>query len=124
MRRAACLVLLVLLPLTAGCQSNNKGKLEGTSWTSDPGKVKGTPVPEGFLKVNFLADGHLVLRGGGKHFNGTYSLGPGHMVSMHLDKELAGSTSFMETIVVEGKRMTMTDLDGTEIAFQQRNQER
>jgi hypothetical protein len=114
------LVVLLLLAGAAGCASNNKGKLEGTRWTSDPGKVRGQSVPEGFMKLEFMVNGDLTLRGGGRTFTGTYSFGPGDLVTMYLDKELAGSKVYFERISLDGNRMKMSDPDGTELAFQKR----
>jgi hypothetical protein len=120
MGRARTLRLTVLLlpfVFAAGCASDNTGRIEGTSWRSNSAKVKGQDLPEGFMKVTFRANGELLLRAGPKVFTGTYTLGMGNTVVLHLEQELAGKKTHAEKVVIRGERMKMTDFDGTELTF-------
>jgi hypothetical protein len=114
-------VVLAGLLLSCGCASNNKGKIEGTRWRSLAATVKGQSLPDGFLNLEFGKDGKLVYRGGGQTYTGTYSLGMANSVTMHLDQDLAGRRTHVETIVVNGDRLTMRDPDGTEVKFERRD---
>jgi hypothetical protein len=116
--RLAPAVLLVLCAL--GCSSNNLGKLENSSWSSDPTTYKGRAIPEGFLKIEFKDSGQLVYRAGPNTFTGTYSLGPGNSVLFHLDKELGGHKVHSESVAVHGSHMKVCDSDGTEVTFRKR----
>lgn len=112
------LALLVLILFTAGCrQSDNTGKLEGTSWTSDPSTLKGQYLSPGALGLDFRADGTMVYRARGQTFTGRYSLGSGPLVTFFLDEALGESKVHTESIVIIGDSLTMTDGDGTEIKF-------
>jgi hypothetical protein len=111
------LVLLAALLLTAGCASNNKGKIEGTKWSSQAANVKGQSVPAGALTLEFGSDGSLVYKAGPQTFKGTYSLGMGDSVTLKLDRELAGRKNHVEKVVINGDRLTMTDSDGTQLMF-------
>ncbi len=129
MHRARLLSLpaVLSLALAAGCTSENRGKLEGTRWVSEPATVKvkagpaGAPqsvhVPAGYLELDFHEDGSFYYILKGKIHTGKYTLGPGHMVTLNLDTPVAGMKTHTEKIVVEGERMTMTDTDGTSIPF-------
>lgn len=116
---------LVVLAGAAGCSSDNVGKLEGTSWRCDQstvqiqsgGKSQSVNVPEGFLMLEFRGDGSMVYGVGGQNYTGKYSLGPGKTVTFHLDRPLAGRNSHIESIEVDGEKMTVSDMDGTSIRF-------
>ncbi len=110
-------VAVALLGAT-GCNSNNKGKIEGTRWTSQAGVVKGLNVPAGLLELDFRATGGLVYRAGPKTMTGTYSLGWGDTVTLKLDEPLAGRKNHAEKVVVNGDYLTMTDTDGTTMTFE------
>src|SRR5262245_7602137 len=109
MRRAGMpwLVLAVVTLVTTGCGSNNKGKIEGTKWISIASTVKGTSVPAGTLKLEFGSDGTLVYNAGPQTFRGTYSLGSGNTITLKLDRELAGSKTHVQKVVIEDDRLTM-----------------
>jgi hypothetical protein len=113
--RLSCLILL--LTLTVGCQSKNAGKLEGTSWRSEPTTYKGQRVPEGFLKLDFGKDGTIVYRAGPYTFHGKYILGMGNRVTFELDKPLAGKTTHHETVEVRLGQIIVKDSDGTTVNF-------
>lgn len=110
-------VLLPAMLLIAGCNSNNKGKIEGTKWSSVPATVKGQSVPAGALKLEFGSDGSLVYKAGPQTFKGTYTLGGGDIVNLHLDRELAGRKVHAQRVTIEGDRLTMKDSDGTQLSF-------
>ena len=112
------LVLLTAVLLTSGCASNNKGKIEGTKWSSLAGTVKGNFLPAGTLQLEFRSDKSLVYGGGPLVYTGTYSLGMGDTVTFHLTKELAGRKDHAQKIVVNGDRLTVTDSDGTQLTFE------
>lgn len=104
--------------LAAGCSSSNKGKIEGTKWTSEPATVKGRTIPAGMMGLEFKADGGLVYKIGPMSLTGTYTLGSGNTVTFHLNQELAGRKDHQEKVAINGNRMTVTDSDGTELTFQ------
>jgi hypothetical protein len=101
-----------------GC-SSNKGKIEGTKWSSLPGTVKGQNLPEGVLGLEFGADKKLVYTVGLQRFTGTYSLGMGSNVTLHLEQELPGTgrKDHVEKVTIDGDKLTMTDSDGTTLNF-------
>jgi len=113
-----CFALLSTVLFSIGCSSNNKGKLEGTKWSSLATTVNGMPVPAGTLKLEFGADKSLVYRTSIGTFNGTYSLGMGDNVTLKLDRDLAGRRNHTEKITVNGDRLAMRDSDGTSVTFE------
>jgi hypothetical protein len=119
--RGPRLLVFLLLFAAVGCESTNKGKIEGTKWSSDQMTYHGQSIPPGTLFVHFRADGKLVYRAGSKTFTGTYSLGMGSIVTMYMDQEIAGNKILMDQIVIEGNKMTMTDPDGTTGTFHKVN---
>ena len=54
-------------------------------------------------------------------YNGTYSLGMGDNVSFNFDQELEGRKTHVEKIRIDGDKLTMTDSDGTQVAFKKTN---
>jgi hypothetical protein len=118
--RPLAMFQLLILPLAfvvCGCASNNKGKIEGTKWVSQPTTVKGKALPAGILQLEFRADGSMLYRIGPQALSGRYSLGMGNSVTFNMDQELAGRKSHTETIVINGNQLTMTDTDGTTLTF-------
>ncbi len=113
--RIACVAGLLL---ACGCSSSNKGKIEGTKWTSLATTVKGNALPAGALKLEFGQDGSLVYKGGPQTYTGTYSLGMGPTVTLKLNQDLAGRKNHAEKIIINGDQLTMTDSDGTQVTFQ------
>src|SRR5437016_5743644 len=109
--------LLLAMLCSLGCSSNNKGKLEGTKWTSLPANFKGRQLSAGELTLDFGADYTLVYKAGPRTFRGTYTLGRGDNVTLNLDKLLAGSKERAEKITVDGDTLTMTEGDGSELIF-------
>jgi hypothetical protein len=109
--------LFVAILCSLGCSSNNKGKLEGTKWTSLPANIKGRQLAAGELTLDFGTDYSIVYKAGPRTFRGTYALGRGDNVTLNLDKLLAGSKERAEKITVDGDTLTMTESDGTELVF-------
>src|SRR5215218_4250474 len=110
----------------AGCNSNNKGKLEGTKWSSQEFKSKGTLIPPGAIVMEFADDGRLTYRSKessatgevkDKTVTGHYALYSDDYVTFYLDEPLAGSKTHRERIVVRGDTMQLIDTDGTSIPF-------
>jgi uncharacterized lipoprotein NlpE involved in copper resistance len=112
-RLAVCAAILCAV----GCNSNNKGKIEGTKWTSQTTTVKGNTVPAGALKLEFTRDGKMTYTNVGTPHTGTYSLSWGDYVTLNLDQALAGNRKHREKIVIRGDTLTMVDSDGTSVAF-------
>ena len=111
---ALCLALLCAL----GC-SSNKGKIEGTKWSSLAGTVKGQAFPDGIVGLEFGNDMKLVYKIGPMTYTGTYSLGMGSNVTLKLDQELPGTgrKDHVEKVTIDGDKLTMTDSDGTTLSF-------
>ena len=120
-RWLALFSFVVLVLGVTGCSSNNKGKIEGTKWSSNAGNVKGQPLPAGALRLEFTSDGKLTYTAGPKTFTGTYSLGGGDTVTFHLNQDLAGRKTHPEKISISGTTLTMTDGDGTSLSFSKVN---
>jgi hypothetical protein len=113
--RVVCLAALLL---ACGCSSSNKGKIEGTKWTSLATTMKGKAVPAGTAQLHFQGDGKLVYKLGPQTHTGTYSLGMGPTVTLNFDTEVNGRKTHAEKVVINGDELTMTDSDGTELTFQ------
>lgn len=114
---------------TAGCQaiivpqgsSNNRGNLEGTVWSNEPGwLVKKIYMPRDLSRLYFYGDGTFTWSIGDKRITGKFSYGAGDIVYFNLNEELAGQTYYQETIVVTGDKLTMSDSDGTSLTFNRR----
>jgi outer membrane lipoprotein-sorting protein len=112
---------LVMILFVAGCASHNKGKIEGSKWSSQAATIKGQAAPAGLLKLDFGADGSLVYTAGPQALTGKYSLGMSDYVTFNLDQPLGGMKQHIETIVINGNQLTMTDSDGTQVIFTKTN---
>jgi hypothetical protein len=97
--------------------SNNKGKIEGTKWSSQATTVKGQFVPEGTFRLDLGADGGLVFQMGLGTLTGRYVLGTGDTVTLEFDQELGGRRTHLETVVITGEQLQMIDPDGTTLTF-------
>ncbi len=107
-------VLVVALGVT-GCESNNKGKIEGTKWSSNPGTFSGVKLASGQILLEFSKDGEVKWSGTDIDgvqlvFTGRYTLGMGDIVVIDLDEELGGSLTHAESITISKGELTMTRL--------------
>lgn len=116
-RIARALVLATVCTALAGCSSNNKGKLEGTTWTCRDQLVHGQPVEGGSREFEFKADGGLVMLDNGVTYTGTYSLGSGDRVTFHFDQPYQGGKKHARTIQINGDEMSLIDANGQTTKF-------
>jgi hypothetical protein len=120
MRTAVRVVVVVAAAVSlaaTGCESKNKGKLEGTKWK---GSIPSAPGAS--MTMEFYADGRLVMgvhaANVNKIISGKWSLSFGDYVDMtDLSEPLSGRTSHKEKIVVTGNTLVMTDSDGQSVTF-------
>lgn len=110
--------VLAAVLCTAGCNSNNKGKIEGTKWTSQEYSLKGKSNPPGALVLEFTPEGRFTytVKGGPTH-TGSYSLNWGDGVILHLDQPLEGNKTHRQRVVIKDQTMQFIDADGTSITF-------
>jgi len=99
--------------------SNNKGKLEGTKWSSDALQVQDQKMPAGMMVVEFNKDGTVVQtlnppKGPAETKKGVYSLGSGDDVTIENDSQ-DRKTKMKETaqLVINGDTMTVTFKQGS-----------
>ncbi len=111
------MIVITLALLATGCDSKNKGKIEGTHWTSNSIQVSGKTFPAGALMLYFANDGNLIYTIGGEAHPGKYTLGMGETVKLNMDQPLGGKTDHSETVTIVGDQLTMKDSDGTAITF-------
>lgn len=114
--RITCLLLLSFVCL-AGCNSNNKGKIEGTKWVNEPMTFEGKRLRAGILRLEFDKDGTLRFGLAMAMKKGTYKLAGGDTVIMKFDTEVSGRKTHHEKITVSGDSLTMTDTDGKSLKF-------
>jgi hypothetical protein len=106
----------------AGCESTNKGKLEGTKWSSNEGNIRGQKLSSGKLELEFYKDGTMDFVGADntgirRVYPGRYSYGIGDIVVLEFDKELAGLKKHAERVSINKGELTMSDSDGTKVVF-------
>jgi hypothetical protein len=97
--------------------SNNKGKIEGTKWTSLEFTAKGKKVPADSVRFEFAKDGKLTYWILDKPYRGVYTLGDGDIVTLDLDEPLAGSKKHIQTIIIKDDSLRLIDTDKTELKF-------
>ena len=97
--------------------SNNKGKIEGTKWSSLEFTAKGNTIPAGSVKFEFTKDGKLTYWILDKAYEGKYTLGDGDIVTLDLDEPLAGSKKHVQTIIIKDDTLRLIDSDKTELKF-------
>lgn len=97
--------------------SNNKGKIEGTKWTSLEFTANGQKVPADSVRFEFTKDGKLTYWILDKPYRGTYTLGDGDTVTLDLDEPLAGSKKHIQTIIIKDDALRLIDTDKTELKF-------
>jgi hypothetical protein len=117
-KRIVQLAVVVALVCAAGCDSNNKGKIEGTKWSSQAGTIAGKQIPAGALSLEFASDGHLTYKAGPTTYTGAYSLGSGDTVTLTFDQAVAGRKRHAQKIVLNGDQLTSSDTDGTSLTFE------
>jgi hypothetical protein len=118
------MLLLGSMFLASGCgltESKNKGKLEGTRWTSEKTSYMGREVPAGHLKLYFGLSDKLTYRVGSDAYTGKYAYAPGQIVVFELDRELGGSKKHSERIWFEGEKMVVSDVLGPKVSFVRMN---
>lgn len=114
--RTTLWTLCVAVLFTAGCSpgaSNNKGKIEGTKWENEATTIDGKEIPAGDVYLEFTKDGKLHFDNPKSANDGTYTLGSGDQVIFNFDKEFSGSKKHVETIKVDGDKLTLSDAKGT-----------
>lgn len=116
------LAVLLSLLLVGGCSSNNKGKIEGTTWINGVSTIKAGQVPAGMITLEFRTDGTFSMiakdpTGKNVGGNGTYSVGYGDYVTLTFDKPLEGQKTHRQKIVINGDNMQFIDSDGTTLNF-------
>lgn len=104
--------LAILCSLVGCSSSNNKGKIEGTTWTSLPQLVQGQPAADGFLSISFGADRTFSYKIGDSTLTGKYSIGSGDKVTLFYDKPVAKKTKHVHTFKVREQELEMTDEEG------------
>ena len=108
--------------MSAGCSSNNKGKIEGTKWSNEEIHIKGEHVEAGAWVLEFKDDGSLTYWRKNTHknvteeFSGTYELGRGDLVTLKYT-ESESKVEHTETVQIDGDLLTMIDGDGTKTKF-------
>src|SRR5262245_45778251 len=114
--RVLSLMFLPLVLLASGCVSENKGKLEGTRWSSEAGQVtnnaavmgpREVTLRAGYMELDFQKDGTLFYIINNKLHRGKYTLGMGSVVRFDLEEPIAGMKTHSEKINVDGRTMTM-----------------
>lgn len=116
----ARMAVVAALVVAAGC-SNNKGRIEATTWASAAATVQGEEVAEGAQRLQFGKDGHLFYTIHEKQYRGNYTLGMGHAVTFSLEQDLDGRKIHPHRIVIEGEQLTLTRADGSNLMFHKVN---
>jgi hypothetical protein len=107
-------VLIIACLAASGCtSSNNRGKVEGTKWSSVAQTIHGEPKPEGYYVLEFAPDKTFTYQCENFKLTGSYKLGQGDEVTMHYDGLKAGKRSQLETVRVRGDELEIVDTDGT-----------
>jgi hypothetical protein len=124
MRRNRVVGLLVVVAALAiaGCESTNKGKIEGTKWTSNAVTIHGQKLSSGKCELEFYKDGAMDFtatdpNGYRKVFTGRYALTVGDLVVITFDQEVAGMKTHTERVSITKGELTMIDSDGTKLVF-------
>jgi hypothetical protein len=120
--RVVGLFVVVAALAVAGCESSNKGKIEGTKWSSNAVTIHGQKIGSGKCELEFYKDGTMDLLvtdpNGNRHlFSGRYSLSLGDLVVITFNQEVAGMKTHTERISVTKGELTMIDSDGTKLVF-------
>ena len=99
-------------------ESNLKGKIEGTKWTSQEMDLKdGRKLPANSLKLDFNKDMTFTYKAGPMTWTGKYELLKGDGIKLISDQDLGGKKENIESMFIKGKSLKMVDPDGTEVMF-------
>jgi hypothetical protein len=98
-------------------RSNNRGKIEGTKWSSQALTVDGKTLPAGAAKLEFGTDKKLTYIVGDQTYTGRYTLRHGDNVLLEFDKELEGSKTHGQRITIKGDTLKLIDTDGFTVTF-------
>lgn len=112
----ARMALAAALIVVVGC-SDNKGKIEGTTWAWVDITAKSDDKSVAERRLNFDKDGHLFYTVFGRHYKGNYTLGMGPAVTFTLEEDLDGRKIYAHKLVVEGNQLMLTDADGKMLTF-------
>lgn len=112
----ARMALIAALVVAAGC-SDNKGRIEATTWTTPELTTKSEEPAPGAKRLQFGKDGHLFYTVLGKLYRGYYTLGMGPAVTFTLEQDLDGRKIHPHKIVIEGEQLRLTSADGSEVTF-------
>jgi hypothetical protein len=105
-RTAFLAVFAGLALLSAGCESNNKGKIVG-KWSAGGG----------LLMMEFTSDGQFVMSGAASS-RGTYTLGAGDTVDLkNLSPPMDGHTASREKITITGDTLLLANPKGNPTTF-------
>jgi hypothetical protein len=107
---AACAALV-------GCSSQNKDKIEGTSWSCRDQLANGKPFAAGSWTLDFKADGGFAWCQHGFTHTGEYSLGTGDRVTFYFDKPYEGGKKHVRRIRINGDELWFVEPDGRELRF-------
>jgi len=116
-RTARAAVLAAACAALAGCSSQNKDKIEGTSWSCADQLANGKPFSAGAWTLDFKSDGGFSLCQNGFAHTGTYSLGSGDRVTFYFEKAYEGGKKHVRRIRINGDELWFVEPDGREIRF-------
>src|SRR5260370_35341866 len=92
-------LLIVALALAAvGCDPTNKGKIEGTKWSSNEGTIRGQKLSSGKIVLEFFKGGNMSFsgpdpKGNYKLYSGRYPFAMGTIVVLDFAQQLPGRTT-------------------------------
>jgi uncharacterized protein (TIGR03066 family) len=115
MRALALVGTWCILFSLAGCSSNNTGKILG-KWQMTGGRPPGANELWEFT-ADAKVSATLEIGARRKILKGTYTLGSGDTVNLHLDEEFGGRKDHSLTMEIKGDELTMVDSDGTKATF-------
>src|SRR5260370_26214199 len=101
--RVVGLLVVVAALAVAGCESTNKGKIEGTKWSSNAVSIHGQKLSSGKCELEFYKDGTVEFSatdpfGRRQVFKGRYSFGMGDIVVLGMDKRVAAVKTHTERV--------------------------
>lgn len=118
------LAFLFVILMSAGCSSNNKGKIEGTKWTNQATTVKGQELPAGLMIMEFTQDGTIIqtfldpaTKRQFQQVTGKYVLGMGDVITFNMNEAVGGHKKLQSKFTITGNTLLMKDADGTSITF-------